>query len=234
LPATTTNHRAADRISQWFRDKRARHLKELLLKAKIPGQPLRVIDLGGRYSFWQAIGLDFLRDNAIEITILNLSHDETGRPPESESLVQLAIGNACSLDMEDGAFDAVVSNSVIEHLGTWQNMIDFAATVRRLGKVYYCQTPNFWFPVDPHYFKMPLFHFFPRPARAWLLRTFPIATVGRIPDVVSSFHVVDAARLLSRTQMAALFPSATLRAERVLGLFVKSYTAVGQKEGKRL
>lgn len=225
----------AERISFRLREKRRGYLRELLLDLKIPNKPLRVIDLGGRYSFWDRVGFEFLDQAGIEVTILNLNAGEHGAPPEPHPAIKLAVGDACSVDFPDGAFDFVVSNSVIEHLGTWQNMIDFANSVQRLGRGYYCQTPNFWFPIDPHHYKVPFFHFFPRPSRAWIVRNVETAAFGRSSGVIQSFHTVDAARLLSRSQMAALFPAATLRAERILGLFVKSYIAIGMpaREGAR-
>lgn len=233
MSSTANDNGLVARLSPWFRERRARHLKELLVRAKTPGQPLRVIDLGGRYEFWRRVGTDFLDEHGIQVTVLNLTENEAGEPPNPHPAIACAVGDACSLEFADGAFDVVVSNSVIEHVGSWQNMIDFANNVRRLGKTYYCQTPNFWFPIDPHFWKLPLFHFLPPPTRAWLLRTFPLATAGRIPDVLASFHVVEGSRLLSRTQMAVLFPAATLRAERFLGVFVKSYTAIGTSSADR-
>lgn len=227
MAVVTGKNGLAERISYRLREIRKRHLRELLLKNRILGKPLRVIDLGGRYSFWHRLGLDFLDEHGIEVTILNLNADEHDAPPELHPAIRLAVGDACSAEFPDGAFDFVVSNSVIEHLGSWQNMIDFAASVRRLGRAYYCQTPNFWFPVDPHHYKVPFFHFLPRPSRAWIVRNIGTAAFGRASSVIASYHLVDSARLLCRSQMAALFPDATLRAERILGLFVKSYIAIG-------
>lgn len=190
------------------------------------GAGLKILDLGGRYDFWEGVGVEFLRAIDAKVTILNLSPMEARFSGLHEDVFEYVVGDACATVYDDKQFDLVVSNSVIEHLGTWDNMIAFAAEVSRVGRAFYCQTPNFWFPIDPHFYRFPFFHYLPRPTRAWLLRKLPLATAGRIAGVVNAYRVVDGACLLTRGQMAALFPSAQLRPERFMGVFVKSYTAV--------
>lgn len=221
----TTNNPLAERISQSFRHRRSGQLKALLVAAKRPGEPVRVLDLGGRHEFWRHLGLDFLVEYDIKVTLLNLTAGEAGEQVTSAN-VSFQVGDACATGMADRSFDVVLSNSVIEHLITWRNMIDFASETRRIGRFYYCQTPNFWFPIDPHYFRFPLIHWLPRPTRAWLFRKLPVANAGRASTVIKSYELVDAARLLTRTQMRALFPDAEIRSERLLGIFVKSLIAI--------
>lgn len=214
-----------DKLSRYFRNRRTADLKAIILDSANESGAVRLLDLGGRFEFWQRVGIEFLIDNRIEITLLNLTDSELGSAQAKSAPIRFAVGDACRTEFADQSFDIVMSNSVIEHLFTWENMQAFAAETRRVGKAYYVQTPNFWFPIDPHYFKMPFFHWFPRPTRAWLLRTFPLTAVGRIEGVVRSFEMVDAARLLCRTQMAVLFPDAELQRERFMGIFVKSWIA---------
>lgn len=230
----TTNNRLAERISQRFRDKRSAELKALLLASRPQGDTgrIRVLDLGGRVEFWKRLGLDFLQANDVHVTILNLTDAERGNDIPLPDHFSLVLGDACATGLPDDAFDVVMSNSVIEHLVTFPNMIAFAGETRRLAKSYYCQTPNFWFPVDPHYYRFPFFHWLPRPTRAWLFRNFTIANGGKARTVLKSYELIDAARLLSKAQMMALFPDAELRKERVLGLFVKSLVAVRSAAAK--
>ena len=227
---STTGSRWGERLSQRFRDRRSGILRDLLRReAAARGGRLRVLDLGGRFEFWRRFGLDFLAANGVEIAILNLTPGESGDRADIPGNIRFLVGDATATGFADDSYDLVMSNSVVEHLGTWEAMIAFADETRRVAPAYYCQTPNFWFPIDPHYFKAPLFHWLPRPTRAWLLRTFPIATAGRASSVRKAYAMTDYARLLGKTQMRDLFPDARLVPERVLGVFVKSWMAVRER-----
>jgi hypothetical protein len=203
-------------LSVRFRQKRDVRLRELLLAARVPGRTTRIFDMGGTVRYWHRLGVDFLREHDFSVTILNLTADEFDA--DAPGPFELMVGNACHVDAPDGAFDFVHSNSVIEHLLTWENMRDFAREAARLAPSYYIQTPNFWFPIDPHFYKAPLFHWLPVPARVALLRSFPIAYRGRIGSREEALAVVEGAKLLSRRQIVSLFPDARIESERLAGL----------------
>ncbi len=57
------------------------------------------------------------------------------------------------------------SNSVIERVGGHAQRIAFANSVHTLTDHHWIQTPNKWFPVEPHYVA-PLLHLLPLPAQA--------------------------------------------------------------------
>src|SRR3546814_8846589 len=74
----------------------------------------------------------------LSVTIVNME-GETG----DDGPFQLRLGDACNLsEYADNSFDIVHSNSVIEHVGRWEQMKMMAAEVRRLAPVYYLQTPE--------------------------------------------------------------------------------------------
>jgi hypothetical protein len=87
------------------------------------------------------------------------------------------------------------------------------------------QTPNFWFPLEPHYL-VPGFQFLPVRLRSGLLRRFDLGHIGRIPDPGAADEHVRSIRLLRTTQLRKLFPDARIHRERMLGL-TKSLMAVG-------
>lgn len=216
----------AKRVSTRFRNRRDEALRRTIDRHSTPGGSVRVLDMGGAVDYWRRVGFDYLRSRDCRITLLNLHRTELG-DDAPDDLFELAVGDACAMPQYDAdSFDLAHSNSVIEHLGTWSAMRAFAAETRRVGRQYYVQTPNFWFPIDPHYYRFPMFHWLPRPTRAALFRKIPIAHRGRIDSWDEAYDVTDASRLLTHRQMTILFPDAHIRFEKVAGL-TKSLIAVG-------
>lgn len=121
----------------------------------------------------------------------------------------------------------MVSNSVIEHLGTSDGQQEFAREVRRVGKGYFVQTPNRYFPVESHLLT-PFVHWLPRCWQKKLLRNFTLWRLITRPgqEYCARFHAE--VRLLSKAEMAELFPGARIVTERFLGL-PKSLIAIGTR-----
>jgi len=192
-----------------FRQRRMRKFLELVEPLRAAGRTVRIIDLGGTAAYWRALpGLYAAPD--VEITILNL---DGGAGRDSNLLVHR--GDARAVDFPDMSFDVVHSNSVIEHVGHWPEIARMAAEVRRLAPSYFVQTPNIWFPIEPH-FKLPFVHWLPEQSRIAILK----ATGRLAPDISPGEATVSVQRicLLSRNQLADLFPDATIWRERVAGL----------------
>lgn len=212
------------RLSAHFRNKRAEALRKLIDQLAISRAGLNILDIGGRVSYWDQIGRSFLRERNVTITLLNLHRSEIAHK-NLESIFRLEVGDACNLQYQDTAFDLAHSNSVIEHVGGWRDMQKFADETRRVARSYYVQTPYFWFPIDPHFYAMPMFHWLPRPIRAQLLRIFPLAASGRAKNYTDALKAVDSAKLLDSRQFRSLFFDAEIEAERFIGLS-KSLIAV--------
>ena len=68
--------------------------------------------------------------------------------------------DALELPFEDGAFDIVFSNAVIEHVGGEEDQRRFVAEALRVGRRAFITTPNRWFPVEVHT-HLPLVHWLP-------------------------------------------------------------------------
>jgi hypothetical protein len=178
-----------------------------------------ILDIGGRPAYWEmmADGTDLL--NRLDITLLNIEDNQ----PTHQNFTAL-VGDGRSMpQFADGQFDMVFSNSTIEHVGDFADQQRMADEVRRVGRKYYVQTPNRYFPIEPH-FVFPFFQFLPIATRAWLLQRFTLGWMPRQADRAAALHEVRGIRLLSKSEMQRLFPDAHIFEERYAGL-VKSFVA---------
>lgn len=208
-------------LSDWFRQRRAELLREVIEQAPRRGKTLRIVDLGGAVQYWKGFGLDYLARNRVHVTLVNIASDELSGADTAPGLVDHRIGDACALELEDNSFDLCHSNSVIEHVGSWQAMAAFAREARRIAPSHFVQTPNRNFPVDPHFPAIPLFHRLPRPARAALVYCLPISYTGRAKSWDHACAKVASSELLGPDQMRKLFPESRIQFEK-LGPLPKS------------
>ena len=198
-----------------MRRRRFALFQSLLLR--IP-TPVRILDVGGTQNFWEVMG--FAAGGDMEITILNME-----RPAVSLPQFRGVAGDARSLQFADQSFDVVFSNSVIEHVGNYDDQRRMAAEVQRVGVRYFVQTPNRYFPIEPH-FLFPAYQFFPRGLQIWLLQHLKLGWRGRVPDAQAARRSIESIRLLTKTEVTQLFPGSTLYRETVAGL-TKSFIVYG-------
>jgi hypothetical protein len=157
----------------------------------------------------------------IRVTLLNLEHQGV-----SSARFVSASGDARSIpQFADRSFDVVFSNSVIEHVGGYDQQRRMANEIQRVGRRYFVQTPNKRFPLEPH-FLFPWFQYFPVSVRAWMLNRFDVGWYKRIPDPAAARAEVKSIQLLTRARFSALFPGARIHEERIAGL-TKSFVAIG-------
>lgn len=212
--------RNAGSLSYRFRIRRDRLLREVILAERRSVEGVfRILDLGGTADYWRRVGFDFLEANDIDITCVNHIATEFGVSARESSRFRCIVGDACAMTGHaDRSFDFVHSNSVIEHVGRWPQMRAFANEVRRLAPAYYVQTPYFWFPVDPHFYRVPLFHWMPESWRLKLLRRFKVGWSRPIDDIDRAMSLVMSSILIDASQFRSLFPDAPVRFERFIGL----------------
>jgi hypothetical protein len=185
------------------------------------GRTLKILDVGGTQEFWE--GMNFA-DTPHTITVLNL----TSFVSRHAKIISVT-GDARNMkEFGDGEFDIVFSNSVIEHLGTLENQNKMADEVRRIGKAYFVQTPNFYFPLEPH-FLMPGFHWLPVKSRVQLVRQFNLGWYPRVKDEHAARVLVEEHRLLTAAEMRKLFPEAAIYREKFYGL-TKSLVAIKRQQ----
>lgn len=210
---------SAGRGHAGYRAERLRRFLELtdpFLKEK---SVCRVLDVGGTRNYWLDLKPMWNGRN-LDITVVNLADDAV-----KDDRFTVQRGDATSMpEFADNAFDVVHSNSVIEHVGRWKQMSAMAREVRRLAPRYFVQTPNYWFPYEPH-FRSLFFHWLPEPMRVnkamrRRLGSFPIA-----PTIDDAQRYIEDSILLDAKRFMHLFPDARLDRERVYG-FTKSLIAI--------
>jgi hypothetical protein len=182
-------------------------------------KPITILDLGGEQSFWEVMGL--AGDSDYRIVILNVLPLEV-----RFSNLSVVLGNSADLHVfDDQEFDLVFSNSVIEHLGSYPRQQRMAEETQRVGVSYYVQTPNKYFPLEPH-FLFPFFQFLPFGLQVALVQRFDLGWFRKVPEKSAAIQLVRSHRLLTGQEMRTLFPRGNLFRERVLGL-TKSFISYG-------
>jgi hypothetical protein len=193
----------SERVKRWRRDRYRLFLETCGVE---PND--RIVDVGAG---WGALLERFNQTNPITAVDLN------PQPSEwlSSSNVTVIQADGTQLPFADASFEVAFSNSVIEHVPS-ELQPRFAAEIRRVAGRYFVQTPNRYFPIEPHY-QLPLFQFLPRPARRALNRRFSLGWQAK-----GDWEEIT---LLSARDLRRLFPDAEIVRERVLGL-TKSLIAV--------
>ena len=181
-----------------------------------------IIDIGGTQDYWKLLPEQFLLQHNVDITIVNIPGSHNLADHGMFRFVQM---DGCDLSgFRDKSFHIAHSNSVIEHVGDWKRMRQFASELRRVATAYFVQTPGFWFPVEPHCMT-PFFHWLPKPWRISLVMNFNLGHWKRQYSVDKAVETVESARLLDKRMVAELFDDAVIATERLLFL-PKSYIAI--------
>ncbi|MFK7740627.1 MAG: class I SAM-dependent methyltransferase [Planctomycetota bacterium] len=176
----------------------------------------RILDVGGTAFNWSLVGYP----GAVKIA--NVSALELAR--ETPARYATEIADATDLPYEDKSFEITFSNSVIEHVGDYEQQKRFAAEARRVAHGLCIQTPARCFFLEPHYLT-PFIHWLSSRWQKRLLRNFTVWGLMSRPDKRTVERCVDTTRLLNYRQLQELFPDCEIRSERFL-LLTKSYLVV--------
>lgn len=200
-----------------YRKARGRILRVQIDKLRSElGRDIKILDIGGRREYWDNLSLEGIS----RIEILNYDEGEL-EPDDPTGMFVHKVGDARNLSQcADKSVDLVHSNSVIEHVGSWDDMTAMAQETLRIGKSGWVQTPAWEFPIEPH-FRTPFVHWIGQPLRRkllWLSPNFRKQTISE------RRHHVDRINLLSRSEVETLFPGSKVITERFL-MLPKSYVA---------
>lgn len=190
---------------------------------------LSVLDVGGTPYMWEMLNKHFgLVPKKVVLLNANPVHlsKENDYVSGTSSTInyEIVCGDARDLKFTDEQFDLVFSNSVIEHVGNSSDKNKFARECKRVGKEFYIQTPNRWFPIEPHLVAF-FIHWLPRN----LYRKLHFLSIMHLYQIyltikngsrgsTNTEKWVDQADLLSYQQVKQLFPDTAIYKERLLGL----------------
>jgi hypothetical protein len=178
----------------------------------------RVIDIGGSVFNWSLLGV------RPRVLVVNNDSDSATRGQSSEPDIEKICADGRDLPYPDGSFDVAFSNSVIEHVGGWDDQVAFAHETARVAKRYFVQVPNRYFVMEPH-FIAPFLQLLPRRLAVFYAQYLtPWGWYWR-PTREEAERAVAEIRLLTFNEMRQLFPDAELIRERFLGM-TKSIIAV--------
>ncbi|HTR82435.1 MAG TPA: hypothetical protein VMM58_12465 [Bacteroidota bacterium] len=201
---------------RYFRKKRMRKFEEEFHLS----DETHILDVGGSQINWQ-----FLKVKP-HVRVLNLS-----KPVEWDDGLEnftFEAGNALHLKDGDLSVEIAYSNSVIEHLHTWENQKQFAKEILRIGKRIYVQTPAKEFFIEPHVIT-PFIHWLPLSWQSKMMRNFTVWGLLTRPSQEFIDAFLAERRLLSQKEFKALFPGCGVIVERFMFL-PKSYIAVKNNE----
>lgn len=220
-----TNYSDSNSFGSRLRAKRLAPLLSFIKKIFDEYGKVDVIDIGGTKEYWNIVPSHVMKEMNVHITLVNLPDVEKLSDTEHFSHVEV---DGCDLSIfKDKAFHIAHSNSTIEHVGDWSKMVQFSKELSRVAKYFFIQTPNYWFPIEPHCL-LPFYHWLPKPARIWLVAHFKLGHWKKADSVDMAVRIVESARLLNKKMFRELFSKAEIKVERFLFL-PKSFIAINFK-----
>lgn len=196
---------------QGFRKRRIRFFLETFK----PGVSTRILDVGGHAYDWEQLPI------TSPVTLVNTTYPPGCQVNNDRFTSDLSDGR--KLPYGPQSFEIAYSNSVIEHVGMYEDQKQFAAEIRRVGRQVYVQTPNRWFFVEPHFLAV-FIHYLPWSIAKHLIRFCSFRGLFRKGDNVDLRELAEELRLLTYREMKELFPDCEIHREKWYGL-TKSFIA---------
>jgi hypothetical protein len=199
---------------------------DLFLRLLEPASTDLLLDVGGYPGFW----IEHPPQPVRRIDTLNIYEIPWNDADAPGFNIRTLVGDGCALGMETQTYDIAFSNSVIEHVGSWEQQQQFASEVRRVAKALWVQTPAYECPIEPHYLT-PFVHYLPRWLQKKILRWGTVYGWLSRPGKATVDELVDTTRLLRKSEMQQLFPDCEILTERMLWVIPKSYIAIKTRRG---
>lgn len=203
------NQNNVNSVSDQFRRKRFDFFRKFCSELK---KPISILDLGGSDYHWR--NSEFAGNRDFDITIINLE-DQNTDAIENIKFIKKDVRNLESFTEEE--FDVVYSNSLIEHINDKDSQQRLAEDIRRIGRHYFIQTPNYYFPVEPH-FLFPFFQFLPFKIKSALIRKYDLGWYSRQPEKDKADELAGSVRLLKLNELKKLFTDGNIYHEKYLFL----------------
>lgn len=207
-------HRVYSVFQNYFRPRRKKAFMQLFPEVE---QGAKVLDVGGTAGWWTQ---DFSEN--VNVSIVNIDDDLKQEVIRHGFRFYKADGRA--LPFEDKEFELTFSNSVIEHVGDFADQARFAKEAMRCSHKLYLQTPNKWFPVEPHLMTI-FIQWLPYKLARRMLRYGSLWGWIARPSQQQIDEFLLSTRLLTRSEMKQLFPNAEIREEKFLGM-TKSFIVI--------
>jgi len=183
-----------------------------------------ILDIGGTTEYWKILEDNYLRKFNVKITLLNLPSTKIVKDTKFIKHISTDATNSIWKKLNHNKFDLIHSNSVIEHVGELDKMRKFALNITSFRGGYYVQTPNYWFPIEPHSMTV-FFHWLPVPVRVFLVKKFQLGHWKKARTSFEANEIVNSARLLDKAQFSRMFFDAEIIPEKFFFL-TKSYVAI--------
>jgi hypothetical protein len=183
-------------------------------------KPIRLIDLGGTASFWQRWSIP--DDGSLLITLINNHHIDKEAIGYDNSLpfIKEINGDVTTLTASDySAYDVIFSNSMIEHLDSFEKQKLLCQNIENSGLPYFIQVPNKKSIIDPHFPHplVPFFAMYPKNVQARLLTIYGF-NGGRSKSHAESINRMKYYNPISKKMFEELLPSGLLVTESFLGV----------------
>jgi len=184
---------------------------------------VKLLDIGGTLDYWNIIDKNFLERNNVKITLLNLV--EQSNLPEN-GIFSHEVCDACDLSRyEDNFYHIAHSNSVIEHVGDWDRIKIFSKEINRVAQKVYLQTPNYWFPLEPHFVTL-FFHWLPYPIRIKLVLKYSLGNRNKAENIEDAIKIIEnSPYLMTKEMLNYLFPKYEMYNEKFF-MLTKSFIAI--------